>query len=108
MHHIVLCKNKGGIEDAEIGDFLIKNNVGKSPLDYVSTNEKEVFHEIIDKMYYTNKELEKQVIKINYTLQNNIKCVKYISKKFESPFKYYIFSFIFGIMVKFFFDNFFY
>ena len=54
MHHIVLCKNKGGIEDAEIGDFLIKNNVGKSPLDYVSTNEKEVFHEIIDKMYYTN------------------------------------------------------
>lgn len=108
MHYIVLCKNKAGIEDAKIGDVLIKNTTGKTPLDYISTNEKEILFEIIEKLHYTNKDLETNLIKINDKLQHNIKCVEYISKKFESPFKYYIISFIFGIMVKFLFDKFFY
>jgi hypothetical protein len=105
MHYIVLCKNKTGIEDAEIGDFLIKNNDGKTPLDYVSINEKEILTEIIEKLCDRNDKLEHDIKEIQNELYLNKNCLKFISKKFESPFKYYIISFILGMMVKFLFDK---
>lgn len=107
-HYIVLLKNLSGIEKATVSDFLITNNIGKSPLDNLSSTDT-ILKSIITKLDTTNQNLKQELTKVNVQLSTNIKCVKYLKSKYQIPQWYYIIvSVFFGIMVKFLFDKIYY